>query len=126
MYTKGYLKKIPTNQPKNLPSEIIRMGSLEYLYRQNQMTFDQEYVSANIDDGINGEAEDSRVEDECVPEEIPLPDDPDEIDDSQQEDQVPQESTDAKGISGWKKVGVLARALINLKGISIIDNGRRR
>ena len=90
------------------------------------MTFDQEYVSANIDDGINGEAEDSGVEDECVPEEIPLPDDPDEIDDSQQEDQVPQESTDAKGVSGWKKVGVLARALINLKGISITDNGRRR
>jgi len=101
------------NQPKNLPDEIIGM---EYLYLQNQMTFNREYITANIDDGIEGEDEDSGIEDGDMPEEIPITE---ERQEEVKDGNVREESTDAMGIHGWKKVDVLAHAFIELNGISV-------
>ena len=116
--------QVPPNAPSN---EVV---GLEYLFRQINMSFTDNYVDSGIEDGCN--LDDEGIQEDLLSEEdfsINHPTEPNPVEDEEDEEDVVEvdgTATDSKGIPGWEKVDALAQALISLTGISLTNNDAKR
>ena len=106
---------------KHLPSsEINEYIGMEYLFHQCGKTFDQQFVTSNIDELIDSGFDDEKIDQLGI---FGEKDYAEENEDEEEEEATNNESNnksiDSLGIPGWDKVDRLAQALIDQKGISL-------